>query len=642
MTEDSTNHELMALENRLRAELPALAESLLAEEGELADERRLARDGQAALVDRDQMSDGRRFTSGGVAKLAAAVVGALLVGAGALWATADRPNQIEAAFDSEDGPDVGDEPSGDVGAASAGWAALPDTEARLRAHALSVWTGTEALFWGGRIDIGGPDSATTEAVVGGVAYNPESGSWREIAAPEWGHPGANGVYHEGWVYVLAKGRVTRFDPVSGDEQDIDVPAKFGGASTALFVLRDRVWVMGVLNRGPVVIPIDPASGQLVDADLIPIDPEAVVMELLTVENGSLAVFNDDLYVVSLGSLFRIDGQTGQSTLLVDPSGVPEPGGLRVFAGETNVIVVSVDGTLVNIGTVDERDGVAFYEQPVEVESAAEATIVAAGDWLTVLPNGKAPVSVHLVEGEQFVHEDSPLAGHANANAVWTGRELVVWGGQGQPAVPDGTDGARWVPPFVPLEEEATEDVIEEAGGVETATDEPVTACALLGDSLTLTEQPDLPDAVAATRQAIFAAAMACDFERLIELGVNTETSFGGGSFAENLDVSPGGRGAVLIYLVGLLNLPFGVQEFAQEQVGTEAEGDNQSQVIYSWPSAFTDESEDGSGIPADELAALTDLYGPTFLTELQDFGGYAKHRVGIESDGTWIFFIAGD
>ncbi len=824
MTEDSMENELAVVENRLRSDLPALAEALLSvdEESEMNGIRNeAAADRQRALP---------RYL-----QLAAAAVGVLLIGAGALWLSDDSPDQIEAALDQasvdDEALDTVDELTRSAEGLE-GWASLSASDTRTRAHAVSVWTGTEALFWGGRIDVGGAESDTVEAIVGGASYNPVSDSWSEIEAPEWGHPGTDGVYHDGWVYVLAKQQVTRFNPVDGSEQDIEVPAKFGGGATTLFVLRDRVWVIGVLNRGPVAVPIDAASGLVVEEDLISVEPWLIESAQLGDMGDRLAVYDDDLYLAASGSIFRVDGETGESTTLVDPSGVPEPGDLRVFAGDAHVIFVSVDGTTaVNIGTLDERGGVEWAEETIEVDNVADATIVAAGDWLTVLPNGEVPISFHVVEGLYLPHNDSPLAGYANANAVWTGQELVVWGGQGQPAVDGGADGARWVPPFVPGEEEATEGPVDEeseepaavdalpgnmpdalpgsmaeveaaiqalpldkridldaiergeidfswtpdgvwvysrpqvepssplhghgeilllagfegpileswfmplspagtmavgpdgvaclrtgdgalpdtivchidpvtgqmtarvwpaesidgaytergwtveepwqvstqgappvwssaamsdqgviVGGlgrwtllsaedlstieaIETETDDVVTACPLLASDRALTEQPDLPQAVAATRQAVFEAAMNCDFDRLIELGVNTNTSFGGGTFAENLDLSPDGGGGDLVFLVALLNLPFAADEL---------DDGGQSEVRYSWPSAFIDDSEDGSGIPPDELTALTELYGPTFLADLQSFGGYYQHRVGIEADGTWSFFIAGD
>lgn len=818
MTEDSQNHggnpefdpSLAVLENRLRADLPNLAEALL-----VAEEYTGHAAGPGPDRGQQRPEGGRRLG------LVAAAAAALLVGASVLWATINSDSeQIEAALNDDDVADTVDSTL----IPGSGWLALSEVAAERRAHMVSVWTGEEAVFWGGRTELG----EIIEAYVGGVAYNPQTGAWRDIAAPDWAHPGAHGVYADGWLYVTAKGRVTRFDPLTGEEQEIDLPAKFGGAVD--IVGEDgRVWIIGVLNRGPVAIPVDPVSGQLSDDEEVSSAPWPFGWETPDGSSDRMVVHNGDLYVVSSGSIIRVPGVTGEPVELAGPENVPEPRGLRVFSGDSELGFVSAGPDFINVGRLAEDGVVEWGEDQIPVESGAgAATVVAAGDWLTVLPNGDTPVSVHLATGDQITHSDSPLAGYANANAVWTGTELVVWGGQRKGTVDGGAPGARWIPPTV-IEEEAMEvgpeptpvdgeadgsdsgqadaadgDVqdianLEEAlaalplrqrfndqdvksgiftfdgtwvysrpdveagnplrdhgeillldgfngpiinswvvpmgppgtlvmgddavyclrsgdGGLpddiicridletgemtarvwpaeevssaytdrgwtveqpwfndplvdhpdwssmawserglvvggpgrwglldlddlstisitEVDGEEPVTACPLLGAAYTLAEQPDLPEPVTATRQEVFDAAMSCDFDRLIELGVYTSTSFGGGTFAQNVGLEATGGGDDLVYLVRLLSLPHTTEEY---------EFDGQSETTYWWPSAFVDGSEDGSGIGPEELAALIDIYGPTFLDDLQEFGGYIQHRIGINSDGTWTFFIAGD
>ena len=95
--------------------------------------------------------------------------------------------------------------------------------------------------------------------------------------------------------------------------------------------------------------LDPTSGQLTDEILslgdlgAPVDPAA----------GSapweLSVFDDALYRVAAGTILRVDRSTAAVTEVVGPGGVPEPGDLQVFAGDTTLAVVSIDGDTAHLG-----------------------------------------------------------------------------------------------------------------------------------------------------------------------------------------------------------------------------------------------------------------------------------------------------
>jgi len=143
----------------------------------------------------------------------------------------------------------------------------------------------------------------------------------------------------------------------------------------------------------------------------------------------------------------------------------------------------------------------------------------------------------------------------------------------------------------------------------------------------LVEQPDLPADAASMRAAIFAAAVACDWEAMRSLlAEDFMFSFGGLGDAvaywqelELFDEQP------MRYLAGLLNRPSAVQVV--------------SDVDYHvWPSAFVIE---WTAVPDADREALRPLYGDDDFAMFSDFGGYFGYRVGIV-DGTWVYFIAGD
>jgi len=156
-------------------------------------------------------------------------------------------------------------------------------------------------------------------------------------------------------------------------------------------------------------------------------------------------------------------------------------------------------------------------------------------------------------------------------------------------------------------------------------------CSSTGLELELLTQGGLPDDVAAMRDAIFSAAMACDYETLGDLAnegeAPFEASFGGGDVPEfwmELEI----RGnAVVAAMARHLNLAF-----------AETDG------FYLWPSAMTDlTSPYGDGLPDADYAALLELYSVGELEEMFDvLGGYVGWRHGIDGSGGWRFFLAGD
>lgn len=160
------------------------------------------------------------------------------------------------------------------------------------------------------------------------------------------------------------------------------------------------------------------------------------------------------------------------------------------------------------------------------------------------------------------------------------------------------------------------------------------SCSTTGLDLQLADQPGLPAAVAATRRAIFDAAMACDVAGLALLA-STEgftASFGGGEPGMLWAQQESSGYPALRTLVQHLNLA--VTEW----------GDGGDIAGYVWPSAFLElESAAGDGLPVEEYESLLELYPLAELEEMfAAIGGYIGHRIGIEPDGTWIYYVAGD
>ncbi len=139
---------------------------------------------------------------------------------------------------------------------------------------------------------------------------------------------------------------------------------------------------------------------------------------------------------------------------------------------------------------------------------------------------------------------------------------------------------------------------------------------------------DLPTAVAAKRAAILSAASACDLEELVALTGPAFIASFGDSDPLTLWTGQEADGAEPIrYLVELLSLPYST---------TEAEGD----VVYVWPSAHS--FDDWQSVPTADRQALESLYSAAELAEFDRFGGYLGYRIGIDQDGNWLYFVAGD
>lgn len=138
----------------------------------------------------------------------------------------------------------------------------------------------------------------------------------------------------------------------------------------------------------------------------------------------------------------------------------------------------------------------------------------------------------------------------------------------------------------------------------------------------------LPSAVAETRDAIVAAARVCDIAVLQSLaGDGFTTSFGGGG-AENLGIW-NDRGleptATLLHLLDM--------EYATVSGGGDLD-------IYVWPAAHAYDSWDQ--VDENDIDELSRIHTEGELDLFGQAGAYLGWRTGIDENGNWLFFVAGD
>jgi hypothetical protein len=149
-------------------------------------------------------------------------------------------------------------------------------------------------------------------------------------------------------------------------------------------------------------------------------------------------------------------------------------------------------------------------------------------------------------------------------------------------------------------------------------------------------QPELSDEVAATRSAIIEAALSCDYDALASLVSDDFVASLGGSDSIELWRAQEADGLEpMSLLVGVLSLPHAT---ITSDDGFEDARGPQTRIV--WPSAATYGVWDE--IPAADRGALSEVYTTDEIRSFELFGSYAGYRTGIDPDGQWRYFVAGD
>lgn len=246
--------------------------------------------------------------------------------------------------------------------------------------------------------------------------------------------------------------------------------------------------------------------------------------------------------------------------------------------------------------------------------AAGVTVAGNGFTLGVLNQGE--FNVYSIEGENVGRSVVPDAYMATATtggwALRTPTETILLNHGGGEAHLDPVE-TGWVAPYsTPLELAAGATLGSGSGDL---------PCQPTETGLT---QQDLPAAVAATRAAIHAAAVACDYTALGALAEADETTFsyGGGTDPVAFWVAEGTQGRDPLSLMARLLSTTPAQD---PETGT-----------WAWPAAHIDPTDEASWT---ELEAVFDA---ETLALLRQADGYLGFRIGIAADGTWQFAVGGD
>lgn len=240
-------------------------------------------------------------------------------------------------------------------------------------------------------------------------------------------------------------------------------------------------------------------------------------------------------------------------------------------------------------------------------------VSADGSRLALLVEGTL-AEIDIVSGEIRREIEVPdaymVTSGANGWAVRTPAEVRLIGPDWEASLPPVEDG--WVIPYGALS--LAPDATLASGSDELP-------CA--PTDLTLPAQ-QLPDAVADMRRTLFELATSCDYEGLAALVAEdgTTISFGAPDDPVAFWAGEGRRGTEPLSLLADL-------------LTTSAEYDPDGD-LYAWPSVHLD--------PSDEAAweEIEDLMRRRQEELARIESQYLGYRVGIASDGSWMFFVAGE
>jgi hypothetical protein len=147
------------------------------------------------------------------------------------------------------------------------------------------------------------------------------------------------------------------------------------------------------------------------------------------------------------------------------------------------------------------------------------------------------------------------------------------------------------------------------------------------DPVQVSPRLELPQAVVMTRQAILDAAQAQDWDALRELIPDRGFTFSFGGERDPI------RYWQMLESEG--HVPV-VGDILPSVLGTEP---GRSRGVYIWPAQA---AEDPADWDEEDLEALRQIHADEDIRSFQEIGLYVGWRVGIDRDGTWVFFVAGD
>lgn len=280
---------------------------------------------------------------------------------------------------------------------TSGWRTLPAAPLGARAAAQAAWTGTEMIVWGGEDARHSPHGVTD-----GAAYNPRTGRWRRIAsAPGSGRTGGQTLMVAGRMVVFGGSGVLGadmartvlvYDPQADRWTTFPEPGRVVAAaaagSTLVLALAD--------DNGHV-------SVEQVDADGSGLVRGSALVSGEPVDRVGLAVDESMAYLVVLDQ--------GRHS--------------RVFGGRLT------DG-LMPAGDWVEKTTSDEVTAPHQISTGYTGLATSLGPGAVLLAGLPDVTLLDPRTGRVLVHEETRhSAGFCGVSGalVWTGRQVLGWGGQ---------------------------------------------------------------------------------------------------------------------------------------------------------------------------------------------------------------------
>ena len=297
------------------------------------------------------------------------------------------------------------------------WAPLPPAGLPGRSEAPAVWTRSAMIVWGGNGDAG--------LLGDGATYDLPTATWRPLPpsplVPRRGHSavwtgtkmlvyGGLGGGGEGCPAGCVQGDAAAYDPVADSWAPVaQAPIEGRSGHTAVWVQNRMVVWGGAASDGRALgdgASYDPATDTWAPLPPSPLEPRVghrtvATTHRMLVWGGSSEAEEGGRYFAD-GAIYSPVTNTWAGMAAAPPGLAPRDNLAAVWTGE-QLLVWGGYGRSEDCTPCFFGDGAAYD--------------LAADSWTALAP--------------------SPLSGRGGHRAVWTGRDMLVWGGSDRDALGDG-------------------------------------------------------------------------------------------------------------------------------------------------------------------------------------------------------------
>lgn len=309
------------------------------------------------------------------------------------------------------------------------WRRLAPSPLAPRSGHVAVWTGAELLVWGGA----GEDGRLRD----GAAYDPAVDTWQRLPPSPQPPAGlaAAGVWTGRELVVLGSESVLAYDPGT-DRWQAGSPT-LPGLSSPGAVTWDGREVVVFDDAASRVAGYDPAADRWRELPSPPLQGVQAAVELL----GTVVALGTGADGPALSRYDRATDSWGR--------GVPVPGAGAAPPGRSPTLVAdAVGGRVVVAGAGGAVSAWSPGRQPESLPPLTAVPSSAAGTrhgLLALYGETRSGAAGPSPSGRWRTLGTAPLRARTGERAVWTGGELLVWGGRATEGGAPLGDGASFRP-----------------------------------------------------------------------------------------------------------------------------------------------------------------------------------------------------